>query len=146
MSTHAQKTHTDAKCIINNCFLLFYTLPSCRNKFSVYPVSKRKKSFTLQGDWKCSKLIQQKCSVKVSRSGVSLESLWSCSPVLYHGRVKDTLSSGVAVFTLLSWIVLSVWWTGGDSLSDCVLRVGSRILAFAEGEKHLVQAGQDVVF
>lgn len=80
--------------------------------------------------WKCSKLIQQKCSVQVSRAGVSLEFLWSCSPVLYRGRVKDTLSSGVAVFTLLPWFALAVWWTGGRLFARLRLAdFGSRILA-----------------
>lgn len=65
------------------------------NHVSLYPVWLREEiqrvsfgqkkmvlSFSLQGHWKCSKLIQQKCSVGFWCFEVSLEFLWSCRPAL----------------------------------------------------------------
>lgn len=80
-----KKTHAGATCSINNCSHRYF-IPSLvveRNSF-ICPLAKRKKilSFSLQGDWKCSKLIQQKCSVGVLCFEASSEFLWSRSLVL----------------------------------------------------------------
>lgn len=122
-------------------FLLFYTLSCCGKKWSACPLAKRKKrniKFSLQGDWKCCKLIQQKCSVGVSCFEVSLEFLWSRSPVLSGANEGHALFRCGCIYFL--WVTHPefCWQPGGQEEALCQTascRVGSRILAFAEDEQ-----------
>lgn len=140
MFTHAHKCQVNCK----QRMTLFFALLDCGEIFSVHPLPKKIKGFSLWGDWKCSKLIQQKCSCwsfifRRPPLGVPFI-LQPC--VVKGGWRARSLQVRLCLFSFLSSAV-SLLDKPGEPLTRLV---AGRILAGAEVWKYHSWAGWDAGF
>lgn len=135
-----KKTHAGATCIINNHGSCYFILCLVMESNSVYILWPKERSIKFRSPgWLKMRQID---SAKVQRWSFMFWGLCRVPLILQPSVVRGewrtcSLQMWLYLFSLAdtSWILLSAWWTGGGTLSDCVSQVGNRILTLVEDEQ-----------